>query len=276
MASSRLKRKIEVADEGQYGNLNESFVSIGTALPALTDHKKDKNEFKPVWDQEVYDEQGRQVGPLCSCLSRPCTRSPLALTDVGSTAPLRAGSQQVTTTRSARKKVRFYCENGGRCAAGSVLTHNRRQDGLRRLSSRPGPAEQHSRIGLWQTLQRSSWTRRQDFPSFRWQRATRADEKLLFRPTGSRRIGLVSDYRNQLVVRLFLSGATAAQGARIRSAAGPLWWHHAVRRRRCHQPTAIRSDSRFARATFVLEDRTEADAQDGMARRSRSRTACLV
>lgn len=59
MASSRLKRKIEVADEGQYGNLTESFVSIGTALPALTDHKKDKNEFKPVWDQEVYDEQGR-------------------------------------------------------------------------------------------------------------------------------------------------------------------------------------------------------------------------
>jgi hypothetical protein len=34
--------------------------SIGTALPALTDHKKDKNEFKPVWDQEVYDEQGRR------------------------------------------------------------------------------------------------------------------------------------------------------------------------------------------------------------------------
>ncbi|GAA5876541.1 hypothetical protein JCM3774_003131 [Rhodotorula dairenensis] len=60
MASSRLKRKIEVADEGQYGNLNESFVSIGTALPALTDNKKDKNEFKPVWDQEVYDEQGRR------------------------------------------------------------------------------------------------------------------------------------------------------------------------------------------------------------------------
>lgn len=60
MASSRLKRKIEVADEGQYGNLKESFVSIGTALPALTDHKKDKNEFKPVWDQEVYDEQGRR------------------------------------------------------------------------------------------------------------------------------------------------------------------------------------------------------------------------
>ncbi|BGP04341.1 G patch domain-containing protein 1 [Rhodotorula toruloides] len=60
MASSRLKRKIETADEGQYGNLNESFVSVGTALPALTEYKKDKNEFKPVWQQEVYDDQGRR------------------------------------------------------------------------------------------------------------------------------------------------------------------------------------------------------------------------
>ena len=71
MASSRLKRKIEVADERQNGNLNESFVSIGTALPALTDHKKDKNEFKPVWDQEVYDEQGRRVDHrAAACLAR--------------------------------------------------------------------------------------------------------------------------------------------------------------------------------------------------------------
>ncbi|GAA5961279.1 hypothetical protein JCM3765_002897 [Sporobolomyces pararoseus] len=60
MASSRLKRKIEVADQGGFGNLNESFVSIGTPLPALTENKKDKNEFKPVWEQEVYDEQGRR------------------------------------------------------------------------------------------------------------------------------------------------------------------------------------------------------------------------
>lgn len=59
MASSRLKCKIETADDGQYGNLSENFVSIGTALPALTDNKKDKNEFKPAWEQEVYDEQGR-------------------------------------------------------------------------------------------------------------------------------------------------------------------------------------------------------------------------
>ncbi|BGP21255.1 G-patch and DUF1604 domain containing protein [Rhodotorula toruloides] len=60
MASSRLKRKINTADEGQYGNLNESFVSVGTALPALTENKKDKNEFKPIWQQEVYDDQGRR------------------------------------------------------------------------------------------------------------------------------------------------------------------------------------------------------------------------
>ncbi|GAA5899125.1 hypothetical protein JCM6882_004623 [Rhodosporidiobolus microsporus] len=61
MASARLKRTLErAADEGQYGNLAESFVSVGTALPALTDNKKDKNEFKPQWEQEVYDEQGRR------------------------------------------------------------------------------------------------------------------------------------------------------------------------------------------------------------------------
>ncbi|GAA5885521.1 hypothetical protein JCM16303_002242 [Sporobolomyces ruberrimus] len=60
MASSRLKRKIEVSDQGEFGNLTESFVSIGTPLPALTEHTKDKNEFKPIWQQEVYDEQGRR------------------------------------------------------------------------------------------------------------------------------------------------------------------------------------------------------------------------
>ncbi|GAA5923523.1 uncharacterized protein JCM15063_003675 [Sporobolomyces koalae] len=60
MASSRLRRKIETAEQGELGNLTESFVSIGTPLPALTDAKKDKNEFKPVWQQEVYDDQGRR------------------------------------------------------------------------------------------------------------------------------------------------------------------------------------------------------------------------
>ena len=60
MHTSRLKKKIEQADNGAYGNLNESFVSIGTPLPSLASTKKDSNEFKPVWEQEVYDEQGRR------------------------------------------------------------------------------------------------------------------------------------------------------------------------------------------------------------------------
>ncbi|ORY80267.1 hypothetical protein BCR35DRAFT_304462 [Leucosporidium creatinivorum] len=61
MASARLKRKIENADEAAYGNLNESFVSCGTPLPSLADPKtKDSNEFKPLWQQEVFDEQGRK------------------------------------------------------------------------------------------------------------------------------------------------------------------------------------------------------------------------
>lgn len=29
-------------------------------MPLLTDHKRDKNEFKPIWQQEVYDERGRR------------------------------------------------------------------------------------------------------------------------------------------------------------------------------------------------------------------------
>ncbi|CAG8761067.1 11679_t:CDS:2, partial [Acaulospora colombiana] len=39
--------------------LNESFVLIGTPLPSL-DKVKDKNEFVPLWKQEVRDEQGRR------------------------------------------------------------------------------------------------------------------------------------------------------------------------------------------------------------------------
>lgn len=35
MASSRLKKKIDNAEQGAYGNLNESFVSVGTPLPSL-------------------------------------------------------------------------------------------------------------------------------------------------------------------------------------------------------------------------------------------------
>ncbi|GAA5909013.1 uncharacterized protein JCM6883_002579 [Sporobolomyces salmoneus] len=65
MASSRLKRKLELtaadpSSSSEFGNLSESFVTLGTALPSLTDNKKDKNEFKPVWEQEVYDDQGRR------------------------------------------------------------------------------------------------------------------------------------------------------------------------------------------------------------------------
>ncbi|KAM0793650.1 hypothetical protein ACM66B_001081 [Microbotryomycetes sp. NB124-2] len=60
MHSSRLKKKIEQAESGQYGNLNESFVTVGTPLPSLAATKKDANEFKPIWEQEVYDEQGRR------------------------------------------------------------------------------------------------------------------------------------------------------------------------------------------------------------------------
>lgn len=35
-------------------------IQYGTPLPSLTDHKRDKNEFKPIWQQEVYDERGRR------------------------------------------------------------------------------------------------------------------------------------------------------------------------------------------------------------------------
>lgn len=61
MHTSRLRKKVEQADDGAYGNLNESFVSVGTALPSLAStSKKDQNDFKPLWEQEVYDEQGRR------------------------------------------------------------------------------------------------------------------------------------------------------------------------------------------------------------------------
>lgn len=57
--TSRLRRKLDdLESNGQ--NLNESFVLIGTPLPALADNKKDKNEFVPLWQQEVRDDQGRR------------------------------------------------------------------------------------------------------------------------------------------------------------------------------------------------------------------------
>lgn len=59
MTTSKLKHKIEIADSGSYGNINETFVVFGTPLPSLAD-SKDSNEFKPVWEQEVRDEKGRR------------------------------------------------------------------------------------------------------------------------------------------------------------------------------------------------------------------------
>ncbi|GAA5987065.1 hypothetical protein JCM11641_007830 [Rhodosporidiobolus odoratus] len=64
MSTSRLRQKIaNAADSDQYGNLTESFASIGTPLPSLAESGKkgaDQNEFKPLWEQEVTDEQGRR------------------------------------------------------------------------------------------------------------------------------------------------------------------------------------------------------------------------
>lgn len=39
-------------------NVTENFCRYGTPLPSLT--KKDRNEYKPLWEQEVYDEKGRR------------------------------------------------------------------------------------------------------------------------------------------------------------------------------------------------------------------------
>ncbi|WFD20951.1 hypothetical protein MCAP1_003206 [Malassezia caprae] len=63
MATSRLRRKLERDGVPEHANLTESFCKLmqyGTPLPSLTDHKRDKNEFKPIWQQEVYDERGRR------------------------------------------------------------------------------------------------------------------------------------------------------------------------------------------------------------------------
>ncbi|KAG0145667.1 hypothetical protein CROQUDRAFT_658316 [Cronartium quercuum f. sp. fusiforme G11] len=55
--TTQLKKR---AAESGMDNVDESFVKIGTALPALSSNKVDKNEFVPVWQQEVKDEQGRR------------------------------------------------------------------------------------------------------------------------------------------------------------------------------------------------------------------------
>lgn len=62
--TSRLKKRVEQAAAGGdgkgLGNLLESFVTYGTALPSLASTSKDSNEFVPLWEQTVTDEQGRR------------------------------------------------------------------------------------------------------------------------------------------------------------------------------------------------------------------------
>ncbi|KAK0529011.1 hypothetical protein OC834_003838 [Tilletia horrida] len=62
-SAASLRRRLE-RDGGIAGvntsTIDESFVVLGTPLPALTSSKRDPNELKPVWEQEVRDEQGRQ------------------------------------------------------------------------------------------------------------------------------------------------------------------------------------------------------------------------
>lgn len=60
MSSSRLRSRLAHGDfdAAQAARVTENFVLIGTALPSL--EKRDPNEGKPVWEQEVRDEQGRR------------------------------------------------------------------------------------------------------------------------------------------------------------------------------------------------------------------------
>ena len=60
MATQRLRRKLERDGVPEHINLSESFCRYGTPLPALSTHRKDRNEYKPLWEQEVYDERGRR------------------------------------------------------------------------------------------------------------------------------------------------------------------------------------------------------------------------
>lgn len=62
-SSSRLRARIargDDIDERQLASVTESFVQIGTPLPALVGKGSDPNEGKPLWEQEVRDEQGRR------------------------------------------------------------------------------------------------------------------------------------------------------------------------------------------------------------------------
>ncbi|MCO5573495.1 hypothetical protein L7F22_027266 [Adiantum nelumboides] len=60
MATERLRKRLDDSQGNSSNNVNENFCLIGTPLPSLDSKKRDPNEFKPVWQQEVYDEQGRR------------------------------------------------------------------------------------------------------------------------------------------------------------------------------------------------------------------------
>lgn len=61
MSSNRLRKHLSNLDAEDQATANESFVLIGTPLPSLlTSKRTDPNEGKPIWEQEVRDEQGRR------------------------------------------------------------------------------------------------------------------------------------------------------------------------------------------------------------------------
>ncbi|SPO40700.1 uncharacterized protein PSFLO_06182 [Pseudozyma flocculosa] len=60
MATNRLRRRLEEADPATLARLSENFCQIGTPLPSLENRKRDPNEYKPIWQQEARDEQGRR------------------------------------------------------------------------------------------------------------------------------------------------------------------------------------------------------------------------
>ena len=65
MASANYLRKLERDKPGSSRTFiqsieSENFCLIGTPLPSLNDKKKDRNEYKPIHQQEVLDDQGRR------------------------------------------------------------------------------------------------------------------------------------------------------------------------------------------------------------------------
>lgn len=108
MATSRLKRKVEQRAEdgstqGGFGNLLESFVSLGTPLPSLAS-KADVGEFKPIWEQEVVDEKGRYAQVPSRVAGREQADDP---PDGGFMERSPGDSVQGTSTPWAQKKVRL-------------------------------------------------------------------------------------------------------------------------------------------------------------------------